>query len=137
LATTQLPAASRADQGREQQLRRIVPGADHEDHAQRFEHAPGPRSVEVPGHRHGLGPDPVVQVGQGVVYLTDGEDDLGAYRLLLALAEVRVERGGELGLAVREQGAQCGQLPDPPVLVLRTAGTERRTQPRDGVDGEV
>ena len=116
----------RADQRGEQELERVVPGRDDEDDAERVVLRPG-RGVgaEVCGDRGGLGAQPAVEVVQGVVDLADGEVDLGAEGFRGALAEVRVEGGGQLLAVLGEQFAQPARAGRAPRDGLGAAGSGR------------
>ncbi|GAA3075951.1 hypothetical protein GCM10020254_19840 [Streptomyces goshikiensis] len=135
LATTQLPAASAPHDRGQQQLDRVVPGGDDEDHAERVLHRVGARRAQPLRYGHGLRPQPLRQVLQGVVDLAHGEVDLGAVGLLGPLAEVGVERGGQLVTAFGQQRAQGFELLATPGQRLRTAGGEGGAQPCDDVRG--
>lgn len=114
----------RAYQRSEQQLHRVVPGRDDEDHAQRVLHGVGGGSGECRRYGGGFGPQPALQPLQGVVDLADREVDLGPVGLLAALAEVGTERLGQLVTRLGEQGAQPPQLGGAMVEALGASGTE-------------
>ncbi len=123
----------RADDRGQQQLRRVVPGCDDQDDAERVLHGVRRRAAQRGRYGGGLGPQPVGEVLQRVVDLADREVDLGAVRLLAALAEVGVERGGELVTALREQRPQSPELIRAPVEALGPPGTEGGAEAVDGL----
>jgi hypothetical protein len=99
----------RPDQRDDYEVQGVVPRRDDQHHAQWTQLCPGFGRAQLRCSGDGLGLQPVVEVSQDVVDLAHGVVDLGAVCLDRALAEVGVERLGELRPAVHEHGAQAAQ----------------------------
>ena len=110
LRTTVLPAASAADQRREQQLDRVVPRGDHQGHAQWFWGDPCLPRAHDGGQPHRTRADPAVEVLEDGGDLPDREAEVSGVALDRGLAEISGQRIQQPTLLLVQHPAQLVEL---------------------------
>ncbi len=99
---------------RHEELEGIVPGRDDQHDAKRLAQDETASGMRDERGRHPLGLGPFAEVLAHVRRVVGDEGDLRAVRLQLGLAEVGVERGGDVVLALLGEPLDALELPDPP-----------------------
>ena len=124
-----IASRDRPHERREGEHQRVVPGGNDERNAEGFEDHLGRSRLHDEGCGDSARAHPLRQVRERVLDLAQQKADLGDLRLNGSLAEVGVQRGFEVCLALGEHVAHALELLATPLFASREALPEAVSQP--------